>query len=56
MNIDKWIVAHFSPTGGTKKIADAIAQLFIGRRNVGILDDVGEWESLSHLHLTNAVA
>lgn len=25
MHIEKWIVAHFSPTGGTKKIADAIA-------------------------------
>ena len=25
MNIEKWIVAHFSPTGGTKKVADAIA-------------------------------
>ena len=25
MNIEKWIIAHFSPTGGTKKIADAIA-------------------------------
>ena len=25
MNIDKWIIAHFSPTGGTKKVADAIA-------------------------------
>ena len=24
MNIEKWIVAHFSPTGGTKRIADAI--------------------------------
>lgn len=25
MNITKWIVAHFSPTGGTKRVADAIA-------------------------------
>ena len=25
MNIEKWIIAHFSPTGGTRKIADAIA-------------------------------
>lgn len=25
MNIKKWIIAHFSPTGGTKKVADAIA-------------------------------
>ena len=25
MNIEKWIIAHFSPTGGTKKVADAIA-------------------------------
>ena len=25
MNIGKWIIAHFSPTGGTKKVADAIA-------------------------------
>ena len=25
MHIEKWIIAHFSPTGGTKKIADAIA-------------------------------
>ena len=22
MNIEKWIIAHFSPTGGTKKVAD----------------------------------
>ena len=28
MTIEKWIVAHFSPTGGTKKIADAIAAGF----------------------------
>ena len=28
MNITKWIVAHFSPTGGTKKVADAIAAGF----------------------------
>lgn len=28
MNIDKWLVAHFSPTGGTKKVADAIAAGF----------------------------
>ena len=28
MNIEKWIVAHFSPTGGTKKVADAIAEGF----------------------------
>ena len=25
MHIEKWIIAHFSPTGGTKKVADAIA-------------------------------
>ena len=25
MNIEKWIIAHFSPTGGTKKVAEAIA-------------------------------
>ena len=25
MNIEKWIIAHFSPTGGTGKVADAIA-------------------------------
>ena len=25
MNTPKWIIAHFSPTGGTKKVADAIA-------------------------------
>ena len=25
MNIEKWIIAHFSPTGGTKRVADAIA-------------------------------
>ena len=25
MNIEKWIIAHFSPTGGTKKVADAVA-------------------------------
>ena len=24
MRIEKWIIAHFSPTGGTKKVADAI--------------------------------
>ena len=28
MNIEKWVVAHFSPTGGTKKVADAIAAGF----------------------------
>ena len=28
MNIAKWIIAHFSPTGGTKKIADAISAGF----------------------------
>ena len=28
MNIEKWIIAHFSPTGGTKKVADAIATGF----------------------------
>lgn len=28
MNIDKLIIAHFSPTGGTKKVADAIAAGF----------------------------
>lgn len=28
MHIENWIVAHFSPTGGTKKIADAIATGF----------------------------
>ena len=28
MNIGKWIIAHFSPTGGTKKVADAIATGF----------------------------
>ena len=27
MNIEKWIIAHFSPTGGTRKVADAIAGL-----------------------------
>ena len=25
MNIKRWIIAHFSPTGGTRKVADAIA-------------------------------
>lgn len=28
MKIEKWILAHFSPTGGTKKVADAIAAGF----------------------------
>ena len=28
MKTSRWIVAHFSPTGGTKKIADAIAAGF----------------------------
>ena len=28
MTIEKWIVAHFSPTGGTKKVAEAIAAGF----------------------------
>lgn len=28
MNIAKWTVAHFSPTGGTKRVADAIAAGF----------------------------
>ena len=28
MRIEKWIIAHFSPTGGTRKVADAIAAGF----------------------------
>ena len=28
MNPQKWIIAHFSPTGGTKRVADAIAAGF----------------------------
>ena len=28
MKIDKWIIAHFSPTGGTRKVAKAIAAGF----------------------------
>lgn len=28
MNTPKWIIAHFSPTGGTKRVADAIAAGF----------------------------
>lgn len=28
MNIEKWIIAYFSPTGGTKKVADTIAAGF----------------------------
>ena len=28
MNMEKWIIAHFSPTGGTRKVADAIAAGF----------------------------
>ena len=28
MNIEKWIIAHFSPTGGTRKVAHAIAAGF----------------------------
>ena len=28
MNIGKWIIAHFSPTGGTKKVTNAIATGF----------------------------
>ena len=28
MRIEIWIIAHFSPTGGTKKVADAIAAGF----------------------------
>ena len=28
MKIEKWIIAHFSPTGGTKKVADAIVAGF----------------------------
>ena len=28
MHIEKWIIAHFSPTGGTKKVTDAIAAGF----------------------------
>ena len=28
MKIEKWIIAHFSPTGGTKKVADTIAAGF----------------------------
>ena len=36
MNIEKWIIAHFSPTGGTKKVADAIA--------AGLGTSVVEWD------------
>ena len=28
MYIEKWIIAHFSPTGGTRKVANAIAAGF----------------------------
>ena len=28
MTIEKWIIAHFSPTGGTKKVAEAITAGF----------------------------
>lgn len=28
MNTERWIIAHFSPTGGTRKVADAIAAGF----------------------------
>ena len=28
MNIEKWMIAHFSPTGGVKRVADAIAAGF----------------------------
>ena len=28
MNTPKWIIAHFSPTGGTRRVADAIAAGF----------------------------
>lgn len=28
MNVEKWIIAHFSPTGGTKKVADTIGAGF----------------------------
>ena len=28
MNIEKWIIAHFSPTGGTRKVTNAIAAGF----------------------------
>ena len=29
MNIEKWNIAHFRPTGGTKKVADVIAAGFL---------------------------
>ena len=38
MNIEKWIIAHFSPTGGTKKVADAIAEFNPLRAVYGNID------------------
>ena len=35
MNVEKWIIAHFSPTGGTKKVADAIAAGFLSSLDLG---------------------
>ena len=46
MNIEKWILAHFSPTGGTKKVADAIAAgavVFITRDSAWLNTDIAEY-------------
>lgn len=32
MKIKKWIIAYFSPTGGTKKVADAVASSLDGEK------------------------
>ena len=52
MNIEKWIVAHFSPTGGTKKIADAIAAGFgtpvveMDLTKVDVVPELGEKDAV----------
>ena len=45
MNVEKWIVAHFSPTGGTKKVADIICGTLEGEFNE--IDICGNIEQMS---------
>lgn len=52
MNIEKWIIAHFSSTGGTRKVADAIAAglgiLVIEMELTGVDSDPAVNESGAH--------
>ena len=52
MNSEKWIIAHFSPIGGTKKASDAIAAGF----NIPVAEmDLTTAKELSVESITNTV-